>query len=321
MKTVFIINPEAGQGDKIEKFISSINTAIKDINADAEIYLTRSVGDATSFVKEYCQKNGIARFIACGGDGTLSEVLNGAIAFDGAEVGVMPRGTGNDFCRNFDNDCEFASIFNQITGETVPCDVIKYTTTLNGKNREGYCVNMSNIGFDCSVADLTSDIKKKPFISGSFAYFLSILFNLIKKNGENLLIELDGKVKHDGRMLMTSIANGCYCGGGIKSNPLALLNDGMINVNIVKNVSRMRLIYLLPFYMKGTFLKLSHIERYITSVKCSKIFIKPKSQLIRLCVDGEITDAGEVTFEIVNNAFKFVLPKEIKKELSLQKQY
>ena len=313
MKTVFIVNPAAGQGESIEKFICSINNTIKHINADAEVYITKSICDATDFVREYCQKNGGARFIACGGDGTLSEVLNGAVGFCDVEIGVLPRGTGNDFCRNFGRDCDFSSILYQITGETVSCDVIKYTTALNGRSKEGYCVNMFNIGFDCSVADLTADMKKKPFISGSFAYFLSILFNLIRKKGENLLIELDGRVEHNGRMLMTSIANGCYCGGGIKSNPLASLNDGMININIIKNVSRLKFIYLLPFYMKGTFLKLSKIERYITSVKCSKIFIKPKNHLIRLCVDGEITDAGEITFEVVNDAFKFVLPKAMKK--------
>ena len=77
MKTVFIINPMAGQGKSIEKFISSIKETAEKLKADIEIYITKAVGDATSFVHSYCEKNGAARFIACGGDGTLGEVVNG----------------------------------------------------------------------------------------------------------------------------------------------------------------------------------------------------------------------------------------------------
>lgn len=310
MKTIFIVNPAAGQGANVDEFVLSVNRLANENNAEVDVYLTKSVGDAADFVKNYCRKNGKARFIACGGDGTLSEVINGAVGFEDAEIGVMPRGTGNDFCRNFDGASDFNCISDQIAGETVSCDVIKYISQKGNDTKEGYCVNMSNIGFDCSVASLASELKNKPFVSGSFAYFLSILINLIKKKGENLKIEIDGKVIHRGRMLMLSIANGCYCGGGIKSNPLADLHSGMINTNVVKNVSRTRFIHLLPYYMKGTFLKVANIERYISSVNCKEITVTPKSGTVRVCVDGEIIDAGNISFKVINNAFRFVLPKK-----------
>ena len=79
---------------------------------------------------------------------------------------------------------------------------------------------MFNIGFDCNVADMTAKMKKKPLISGSMAYLFSIFAILIKKKGANLKIELDDIVKYEGPLLLTSLANGCFCGGGIKSNPL-----------------------------------------------------------------------------------------------------
>ncbi len=85
---------------------------------------------------------------------------------------------------------------------------------------------MFNIGFDCNVADMTANMKKKPFISGSLAYLLSIFVMLIKKKGAKLLIELDGEKKYCGPLL-TSLANGSYCGGGIKSNPLVSIKDGI----------------------------------------------------------------------------------------------
>jgi len=323
MKTFFIVNPCAGQGIDIKDFTYKINSVLSKLRYDAEIYLTKSSGDATSFVKSYCHNYGAARFIACGGDGTLSEVLNGVLEFEGAQIGVLPIGTGNDFCRNFNSSLDFYNIVSLLTGETVSCDAIKYTTQINGKLKTGYCANMFNIGFDCNVADMTAKMKKKPFISGSLAYFLSIFAILIKKKGENLKIELDGINSHNGKLLLTSIANGSYCGGGVKSNPLASISDGFININIVKNISRIKFIKLLPYYMKGTFLKLKDIDKIVTSVKCKKIVVTPLNGKMRLCNDGEITDAGKTEFEIVHNAFEFVVPKSTlstpKKEISFAK--
>ena len=111
MKTVFIINPKAGKNKNIESFVEKLKNEASKAERDIEIYITKSVGDATEFVKDYCDNRGPARFIACGGDGTFNEVLNGAIGFCGAEVGVFPMGTGNDFCRNFGEHLSFKDIF------------------------------------------------------------------------------------------------------------------------------------------------------------------------------------------------------------------
>lgn len=309
MKTVFVVNPEAGQGKNIDCLIQSINSTISKLKADAQVYITKSIGDAEKYVKNFCEKIGPARFIACGGDGTLNEVLNGAIQSKGSEIGVVPIGTGNDFCRNFEKGSCFQDIEAQINGETVECDAIKFSTSTENKEKEGYCVNMFNIGFDCNVADLTQDMKKKPFISGSLAYFVSILVTLIKKKGSNLKIEIDGKLVHNGKLLLTSVANGCYCGGGVKSNPLASIKDGLISINIIKNVTRRKLITILPHYMKGTHHSVSGIEKYIFTDKCEKVTVTPNDGGMRLCVDGEIVDAEKTQFEIVHNAFKFVVPR------------
>ena len=93
------------------------------------------------------------------------------------------------------------------------------------------------------------------------------------------------------------------------SNPLADLNDGLININIVKNVSRLRFITLLPFYMNGKYIKLKNIDKIITTEKYKKIVITPLDSEMRLCTDGEISTVGETTFEIKHNAFNLVVPQ------------
>jgi len=309
-KTIFIVNPAAGQGKAIDRFLSEIKAITKKLGTDTEIYITKAVGDATLFVRDYCKKYGEARFIACGGDGTLGEVVNGAIDYEKAEVGIIPMGTGNDFCRNFNQSNSFNDIEAQLLGNTTKCDAIRYSSNVNGVLKTGYCVNMFNIGFDCNVADMTARMKQKPFISGSMAYFLSIFAILIRKKGANLEIELDGNKKHRGQLLLTSLANGCFCGGGIKSNPLASVKDGLININIIYNISRLRFLTLLPYYMKGTHMKLKNIDKIIHNETCKKVVLTPLKGKMRICVDGEIEDAEKTEFQIVNNAFNFVIPEK-----------
>lgn len=310
MQTVFIVNPKAGQGKHTERMIHDIQQCASALEADVHIYTTQAVGDAEVFVRNWCRQNGAARFIACGGDGTLSEVLNGAIGFPEAEVGVMPAGTGNDFCRNFDNSKAFSSVSAQIRGHSLKCDAIHYRTQVSGREKSGYCVNMFNIGFDCNVADMVANMKKKPFVSGSLAYVLSIFVNLVRKKGARLQVVMDGWVCHEGALLLTSVANGSYCGGGIKSNPLASVTDGKMSVNVIRNVSRLHFIKLLPHYMKGTFLALKDIEKVILTKSCQRLVITPLSGHFRLCCDGEIFDAGKTEFEIIPGAFNFVIPKD-----------
>lgn len=293
MNTVFIVNPKAGQGKNTDSLIAEIT------RNGAQYYITKSVGDAEVFVRDYCTKNGVARFIACGGDGTLNEVLNGTKDFD-AEIGVLPMGTGNDFCRNFKGN--FYDIKALINAPCHKIDVIRYTTC--GVSR--LCANMFNIGFDCNVADLTASMKKKPFISGSMAYFISILAVMIKKKGADIKIEIDSETVHNGPLLLTSVANGKFCGGGIMSNPLAEISDGSINVNIIRNIPRRKFVTLLPHYMKGTHMEIKDIEKIIYNKKCKKIKITPNTQNFRICVDGEIQDAGVVEFEIIPDAVNFV---------------
>ena len=297
METIFIVNPMAGQGN-----FKNIKEKIESLGA--KMYVTESVGDAERYVRKMCQNFDSVRFIACGGDGTFNEVLNGAYGNKNTEIGIIPIGTGNDFCRNF--DCDFKNIESLLVADTVKCDAIRYTT--NGVTR--YCANMFNIGFDCNVADLTTQMKKKPFISGPLAYFISILLVLIKKKGADLKIEIDEKNVYNGPLLLTSLANGKFCGGGIMSNPEALISDGEMNINIIKNIKRLKLLTVLPRYMNGTHMTIKNIDKIIHNQECKKVLIKPNSSSFRICCDGEVQDAGEVEFEVIPGAFNFVVPNK-----------
>ena len=92
------------------------------------------------------------------------------------------------------------------------------------------------------------------------------------------------------------------------SNPRASVNDGNLNVNIVYNISRINFLSKLPFYMKGTHIKLRNIENVIANKIGKTLKLTPLDGVMRICVDGEIFDAGVTEFDVLPQEIKFIVP-------------
>lgn len=314
MKHIFIINPIAGRKKKSEKFINNIIQTSESLGIDYQLYFTKGRGDGGKFARECCIKysdeNVPLRIYGCGGDGTVNELANGTYGYDNVEIGIIPMGTGNDYIRNYGTVKEFRNIRNQILGKSQYSDLIRYKAYCNNDVIEAYCANMFNIGFDCNVADLTETVKQLPLIKGPMAYLISVAIILIKKKGANLKIEFeDGRVK-DGKLLLTSIANGCYCGGGVKGAPYSKLDDGLMDVTVIEDISRMFFISMFPSYSKGTHLEKKKVKEG-GMIKCTKektLTITARDEYLKLCTDGEISIHEKLEFSMVSEGFRFIVP-------------
>lgn len=303
MKYYFIVNPMAGKGAHREELVESIRVACEKRGIEYEIYRTKAVGDATDFVKSVCadEANLPARFYACGGDGTLGEVANGAAGAKGAALGVIPVGTGNDFVRNFGNGELFFDIDAQIDGEEYAIDILKCN--------DMYAINMINIGFDCEVVKKTVKLKKSPLIPSKLAYIAGVVTTLIKKPGMKAEVSCDGSELESCEYLLTTFANGEFCGGGFHSNPEAALCDGVIDTLFINDVSRRVFVSLVGKYKKGTHLPLEQ-KNILKNRKYKKIELRfPQKQ--SASVDGELYDFDELCIEIVPNGAVFVAPKGV----------
>ena len=303
MKYYFIVNPMAGKGAHREELGESIRAACEKRDIEYEIYRTKAVGDATAFVKSVCEdaSNLPARFYACGGDGTLGEVANGAAGAKGAAVGVIPVGTGNDFVRNFGKGELFFDIDAQIDGEEHAIDILKCN--------DMYAINMINIGFDCEVVKKTVKLKKSPLIPSKLAYIAGVVTTLIKKPGMKAEVSCDGSEFESCEYLLTTFANGEFCGGGFHSNPCAALCDGEIDTLFINDVSRRVFVSLVGKYKKGTHLPLEE-KNILKNRKYKKIELRfPEKQ--SASVDGELFDFDELCIEIVQGGATFVAPKGI----------
>jgi YegS/Rv2252/BmrU family lipid kinase len=320
MRHFFILNPAAGQG-KALRLEKKIWKAADEAGINALVHITTRPGDGEMFVRSKCNeiKDETLRFYACGGDGTLNEVVNGLFieredgtfgAASNAEVANIPVGTGNDFIRNYGTADDFRDIPLQITSGSRPCDLISYRGECGGKEISRYSVNMFNIGFDCNVVDKTASLKKKPLLVGPAAYLAGVATMLIKKKGADLTVEYDDGYKFSGKLLLIAVANGCFCGGGVKGIPKARTDDGLMDVSLVKNTTRRNFVRLFPKYSKGTHLEDPAADELVLYKKCRRLKITPNEGKMKLCVDGEITMAGTMNFRIVPEAFRFVVPGE-----------
>lgn len=116
MRYVFYVNPQAGKGTLQQGIIDSIKKYFSDKSENLKIHITESMGDALNSARQEAQTGDKIRMFACGGEGTVFEVLNGIVGFDNVELGVIPCGSANDFLKFFENSDEFLDISDQKIG-------------------------------------------------------------------------------------------------------------------------------------------------------------------------------------------------------------
>ena len=301
MKYHFIINPKAGTGKKADELAQAIRLECDNAKVDYCVYMTKSRFDATEYVKNAVKTyDGPQRFYACGGDGTLGELINGAPNAENVEFGLIPIGTGNDFRRNFSDKEMFFDIKRQIEGESIKIDLMKYN--------DRYCINIINIGFDCNVVCEMEKIKHCKLVPNKLAYIAGIVVTLFKKMCSKIKISAENIPHIDRDLLLIAIANGKYYGGGFKAAPYSSLHDAKMDVSIIEKVSRLTFISLVGKYKKGEHLDTRKGKKCITYLKSDSLslsFDSPKN----ICVDGEIEKAQNIDIKIMPSAASFIIPK------------
>lgn len=151
-------------------------------------------------------------------------------------------------------------------------------------------------------------LKQKKLFRGSLSYFTAVFMNLAEMRGQNLKIIADDKVLHAGEILLTTVSNGRFCGGGVESCPNALVDDGLAEILIINKVTRRTFLRLMPYYIKGKLLsevEAGNIWKYFQS---DKISIEPASELMQFVVDGEEVKSGKVIIEVIKKGIKLSLP-------------
>lgn len=291
---IFIINPKAGK-HKAETYVEYINENYKH----PIIKITEYEGHGIELAKEYAKENSI--IYAVGGDGTLNEVVNGVMQSSYRKetvVASVPCGSGNDFIREITEKKDVIEILKDYKdGETKLIDLGK----VNGR----YFMNIASVGFDAEIVWNARKYKKLPLISAGLAYGFSIIemVLLLKKYPVKYKIGRGESVRED--IMFCTFANGKYYGGGMKPAPNAEIDDGLLEIAVVHNVSRRKLFRVLPKYLKGDIDNVAEI----TVTKEMKAYIQGKQEL-PLNLDGEVTWGKSYKIEIEKKAVHILLPKK-----------
>lgn len=293
MKHVFIINPVSGKGLAV-KFQEKIEKYFKNKNDKYEIVLTNRSGHATEIVKYFTAQEK-CRIYSIGGDGTLNEVLNGIVNTD-SSIGVIPAGSGNDFIRTIVEGNNFENILEQtIMGVEQEIDLAKIN--------DRYFLNISSAGFDAMVTLNAKKYKKNKYITGSFAYLLSVIITIFNFKTINMDIDIDGeKIKED--ILLLAVANGKYYGGGIKIAPFADISDNLLDIYVIRKMKFNTILKKLPLVLKGQH---TYAIKEILYFRGKKIIAKSDSDFM-INIDGEIIKDKCIEFQIMPKAIKMIFP-------------
>ncbi len=275
MKYIFIVNPESAKGNAM-KIIGNIEKVCKQEHIEYEVCYTLAQGDATRLAQSYKDEENI--IYAVGGDGTLSEVLNGVVGTKN-RIGIIPAGSGNDFYRTV----------KELGKTEIESDV----GVINGK----YFLNIACVGIDAEVANNVPLMKKKN-VKVKNLYTASILYTFTHFKFKQIHFKSQEK-DEKGNFTILSICNGRYYGGGYNISPKASLEDNYFDVYYINKLRLPSIINLLLKLKKG---KLEQDKR-TNHFKTNNITVTSEEP-IRFNVDGETIENTKFEIKIIPKAIK-----------------
>ena len=309
MKYIYIKNGRADKAPYYEEFYAQL----KEIPHSYVVYTTLGEGDATRYVRLYCDLHPEEEvcFVACGGNGIINGVASGLVGYatSGKEAAMLCSnksmailyfgGATQDIIVNFPGR-DFRSIRDMLDGSVSPTDIIQVN--------DSFCLNVCNLGFNSTVASRANELvaegksAHQAYTRGVINAFLTSRFNRIK-------VKVDGKPIARGRMVLCTVANGRRVGGEFNCAPTAKLDDGLMDVCYFRAMSLLRLLMLFPLYRKGTHIgsragKNKVLYRHAREVTISS------NDLIDIYIDGEQLPGSQCNLKILPGALPHRLPKQ-----------
>ena len=244
MRHLFIINPAAGKRETTPH----LEGLLDRLSFPHEVVYTEKEGDARRFTEEAVRAGEPVRVYACGGDGTLNEVVNGAAGCDHVAVTNVPKGTGNDFLKIFGPDYRklFYDLEALADGPQTPFDLIDCNGHLG--------IDVVCAGVDARIAADVHRYKDWRFVSGMGAYVLSLIENVFFKGIARPMSVHMGEIQWvDQPTSLLCVCNGRHYGGGFMPVGEALPDDGVLDMLLVRQVGLLTFLRLVGKYAKGLY--------------------------------------------------------------------
>ncbi|WLR56023.1 diacylglycerol kinase family lipid kinase [Mesobacillus subterraneus] len=266
-KIYFIVNPNAKNGSCREIW-RNIEKELENLDIPYLAFFTEYSGHAQELAESIARKaDGTPEVIAAvGGDGTLHEVVNGVASYSNITVGFIPGGSGNDFSRGFEipkKAVHALSLVLENYGGKTEIDIGKIQ---HNELQKTYFMNNMGVGFDAAVAKDSNESSMKQLLNrfslGRLVYVYILVKKLLTFRTIPIEVTTDGKVYKYSNAWFVTVSNQPYYGGGMKIAPVALPDDGILDITVVHQISRLKLLLVFVSVFWGKHTMFREVEQF-----------------------------------------------------------
>jgi len=247
--------------------------------------------------------DGAELLVAVGGDGTVNEVANGLVGAEHAELAIIPRGTGGDFVRTFGIPSKLEDAVRVALGEktrTIDLGRAEYRAW-SGEPGESYFANIASAGMSGAVAKRTNEATRAP-LGGKVAYLWSTVAVFAGWKNTEVRVTVGAEAR-SGPMFDVIVANCRYLAGGMKIAPDAEPDDGLFDVLLIGDISKLDLALTMPKIYRGTHLPHPKAEL----LRGASVTVEAAEPL-PVELDGEQPGTTPIRFDVVPRALRLRVP-------------
>jgi len=308
-----IVNPKSASGATRDKW-SATASEFRAHFGPFSVAFTKGPGDG-SVIAERAAKSGRTFIIACGGDGTINEVANGIIRSGvDVELGVLPSGTGGDFRRTLGlplTNREAAATLRDGATKWMDAGHVTFQDH-DGETVSRYFLNISSVGLAASVIKRVKGAKIFDWlpmdgVRGKANFAVSALQEVIDLTPVSIRIKIDNGDEHTVQTINLCIANSRFFGGGMMVAPDAQINDGLLDVVNIGDMSTLKILRNAYSLYRGTHLHLDEVKSKLA--KKIEVSAVDREYEILLETDGEMPGKLPATYEIAPNAIRIRVPR------------
>ena len=311
-----IVNPASADG-ATEKNWPKIASDLRTHFGAFSVEFTRAVGHAREIASE-AAKQGTKLIIACGGDGTISEVANGILESNQpAELAILPGGTGSDFRRTLGIPTNIATAARMLReGRTKIIDTGRVTFVNESRERQTrFFINVASFGMSTAVLERAASGEAKKWIpafaprklGSKLSYAAATVQTTLQSSPTDVVVQLDEEPERHLRVAEFCVANARYYGGAMKIAPDAKLDDGLFDVVTIGDANSFRLLTNAPRLYFGAHLRMSEVSHALAK----QVIARParKDQEVPVELDGEVVGQLPCTFQIMPKALRVRFPQ------------
>ncbi|MDH4199835.1 MAG: diacylglycerol kinase family lipid kinase [Spirochaetia bacterium] len=309
MKTMAIVNPASANG-RTGKLWPSLQMKLEAAIGSFDFEFTEKQKPA-SVIASSALKHGFERLVSVGGDGTLSETVNGYFANDKpvnpkAVLAFIMHGTGGDFKKTFDMRGNYdTDILRLMDNNIRPVDIGKITSTNAAqKKATRYFINIASFGMGGQIVENMNHIKFLKLFGGKAAFYIVTLLTMLTYKNRLVQLQMNDETGEPDKIVETkirnvAIANARFHGGGMMIAPDAQIDDGLLDVVVLGDMN-----FLQTLSLSGRIYRGKHPGHpLIKTYKTKRVSVKSWYPLT-IDADGDVFGSLPASFEVIPRALR-----------------